>query len=78
MRSLPDPLQTPLPVEAHDTNASDPGRLSLTVIDVAESGPLFTTDSAGRDQGQSMISLHFVVSSSKAESGEAGDSLREA
>jgi hypothetical protein len=42
IRLLPEPPQTPLPVEAHDTNVSDAGRLSVTVIDEAESGPLFT------------------------------------
>ena len=42
IRLLPEPPQRPLPVAAHDTNVSDAGRLSVTVIDEAESGPLFT------------------------------------
>ena len=42
IRLLPEPPQTPLPVAAHDTNASAAGRLSVTVTDAAESGPLFT------------------------------------
>ena len=43
IRLPPLPPQTPPPVEAHDTNASEAARLSVTVIDDAESGPLFTT-----------------------------------
>ena len=42
IRLLPEPPQTPLPVEAHDTNVSEAGRVSVTVMDEAESGPLFT------------------------------------
>ena len=33
MRLLPEPPHTPLPVEEQDTNATDEGRLSVTVID---------------------------------------------
>ena len=41
MRLLPLPPQTPLPVEEQEIKLSDPGRLSVTVIDEAGSGPLF-------------------------------------
>ena len=42
IRLFPEPPHTPPPVEEHDTNVSDAGRVSVTVIDEAESGPLFT------------------------------------
>lgn len=43
VRLLPEPPHTPPPVDEHDTNISDEGRLSVTVIDDAGSGPLFVT-----------------------------------
>jgi len=43
VRLLPKPPHTPPPVDEHDTNVSDNGRLSVTVIDEAGSGPLFVT-----------------------------------
>jgi hypothetical protein len=41
LRLLPIPPQTPPPVEEHITNVTDAGRLSVTVIVDAGSGPLF-------------------------------------
>jgi hypothetical protein len=43
VRLLPEPPQTPPPVEAHETKVVFGGRLSVTVTDVAASGPLFVT-----------------------------------
>ena len=43
VRLLPEPPHRPPPVDEHDTNARDDGRLSVTVIDEAGSGPLFVT-----------------------------------
>jgi hypothetical protein len=40
---LPEPPQTPPPVEEHDTKVVSAGRLSVTVTDVAASGPLLVT-----------------------------------
>ena len=40
---LPEPPQTPPPVEEHETKVVSGGRLSLTVTDVAASGPLLVT-----------------------------------
>jgi hypothetical protein len=42
VRFAPEPPHTPPAVEEHDTNVSEAGRLSVTVIDDAESGPLLT------------------------------------
>jgi hypothetical protein len=41
LRLLPEPLQTPLAVEPQDTKDSDAGKLSVTDIVEAGSGPLF-------------------------------------
>jgi hypothetical protein len=43
VRLLFEPLQTPPPVEEQDTKVVSEGRLSVTVTDVAASGPLFVT-----------------------------------
>jgi len=43
VRLLFEPLQTPPPVEEHDTKVVSAGRLSVTATDVAASGPLFVT-----------------------------------
>ena len=40
---LPEPPQTPPPVEEHETKVVSAGRLSVTVTDVAASGPLLVT-----------------------------------
>src|SRR5215510_10358351 len=37
---FPEPPQTPLPVELHETNVMEPGRLSVTTTLPAASGPL--------------------------------------
>ena len=41
VRLLAEPPQTPPPVEEQETNVVSAGRLSVTVIAVAGSGPLF-------------------------------------
>ena len=43
VRLLPEPPQTPPPVEAHETKVVSAGRLSVTVTEVAVSGPLLVT-----------------------------------
>ncbi len=43
VRLLPEPLQTPPPVEEQETKVVSAGRLSVKVTDVAGSGPLFVT-----------------------------------
>ena len=43
VRLFPEPPQPPPPVEEHDTNVVSGGRLSVTVTDVAASGPLLVT-----------------------------------
>jgi hypothetical protein len=43
VRLLFEPLQTPPPVEEHETKVVSAGRLSVTLTDVAASGPLFVT-----------------------------------
>ena len=43
VRLLPEPPQTPLPVEEQETKVVSGGRLSVTVTDVAGSGPLLFT-----------------------------------
>jgi hypothetical protein len=43
VRLLPEPPQTPPPVEEHETKVVSAGRLSVTVTDVAVSGPLLVT-----------------------------------
>jgi hypothetical protein len=43
VRLLPEPPQTPPPVEEHETKVVSAGRLSVTVTDVAVAGPLFVT-----------------------------------
>ena len=40
---LPEPPQTPPPVEEHETKVVSAGRLSVTVTEVAVSGPLLVT-----------------------------------
>jgi hypothetical protein len=40
---LPEPPQTPPPVEEQETNVVEAGRLSVTVIDDAAAGPLLVT-----------------------------------
>ena len=40
---LPEPPQTPPPVEEHETKVVSGGRLSVKVTDVAVSGPLLVT-----------------------------------
>ena len=40
---LPEPIQTPPPVEEHETKVVSAGRLSVTVTEVAVSGPLLVT-----------------------------------
>jgi len=43
VRLFPEPLQTPPPVEEHETKVVEAGRLSVTVTDVAVFGPLLVT-----------------------------------
>ena len=43
VRLFPEPPQTPPPVEEHETKVVSAGRLSVTITDVAGSGPLFIT-----------------------------------
>jgi hypothetical protein len=43
LRLLFEPPHTPPPVDEHDTNVVSAGRVSVTVTDVAASGPLFVT-----------------------------------
>jgi len=43
VRLFPEPPQTPPPVEAHETKVVSAGRLSVTITDVAVSGPLLVT-----------------------------------
>ena len=43
VRLFPEPLQTPPPVEKHETKVVSAGRLSVTVTDVAVAGPLLVT-----------------------------------
>jgi hypothetical protein len=43
VRLFPEPPQTPPPVEEHETKLVSAGRLSVTVTDVAVSGPLLVT-----------------------------------
>ena len=43
VRLLPEPPQTPPPVEEQETKVVSGGRLSVTVTDVAGSGPLLVT-----------------------------------
>jgi hypothetical protein len=43
VRLFPEPPQTPPPVEEHETKVVSAGRLSVTITDVAGSGPLLVT-----------------------------------
>jgi len=43
VRLFPDPPQTPPPVEEHETKVVSVGRFSVTITDVAGSGPLLVT-----------------------------------
>src|SRR6266542_2557620 len=43
VRLLPEPLQLPAPVELQETKVTSDGRLSVTVTELASSGPLLVT-----------------------------------